>query len=642
MMKRLLWCCAFSAATAVWAGCGGGSTNYTPVGSNNPVAGSLGATATGATLAIPAAGGSVTPGVGSDGIVATEVFASAPGGAIVTISDTGESIPANAPVTSTIGRAQAASHTLASVVPVNVVFHSSTLLFNAAMTGSQYTSHVLTADVPAFGAPYTLTVGDATTKPTTVLFTSTGTLSNGVLTFPIPATASFAAGHTYVEEVSAQQTTLLQMQVTNQTGLPAYVFIKSGNPTDGGGNYYANGVGLLVPMNVLDGSLTKPAPGWTPTPPQAPSTAPPQQGGNYFVTSSAYVRPVLANTTIPIPLGRSERIYFAVSRPIAIQVNYDSKAGSLWAPSAPWSTPGEVNIDTPFDWIETNFFVDNNGVPTFGPNNTSLQMFGLPLSYTLAGPNGTVTAGFMANARSTILAAVRASSTYSTLIYAGNNPSVNPVRIISPDNGIFNQAQNRIGLPTMDKTVLQAYLDSAWTYYQTNQLIFHSTDYGDYSGTVNTTGNLVLTSSLSGQPTLTIGKPSVYWAIVNGGLVNDANQPNCTASPLNSGQCEEITSMLSAGFNRGMLAQSNPPYSDQLYRKAPCDKPYVQSFYTNPTPGYLNLYAKIMHQVSYPTPDAFFGGSYGFGFEDNCDQSSLISGDAQKAPTLFTVNLNPM
>jgi len=640
-VKRLLWLCAFSAATAVWAGCGG-STNYSPVAPKNNGGTSVGASPTAATLPIPTTGGSVTPGDGSDGIVATEIFASAPSGATVTISDSGESIPANAPLPVNLGRSQAAGHTQGVGAPLSVVFHSSTLSFNEAMTGSQYTSHVLTADVPAFGAPYTLTVGDTTTKPATVLFTSTGTLSKGVLTFPVPASASFAAGHAYVAEASAQQATLLQMQVVNQTSLPAYVFIKSGNPTDGGGNYYANGVGLLVPMNAADGSLNKPNPGWTPTPPQAPSTSAPAQGGNYFVTSSAYVRPVLANTTIPIPLGRSERIYFSVSRPIAIQVNYDSTAGSLWAPSAPWSTPGEVNIDTPFDWIETNFFIDNNGVPTFGPNNTSLQMFGLPLSYTLAGPNGTVTAGFTSNARSQILAAVRSNSVYSTLIYAGNNPSVNPVRVISPDNGIFNLAQNRIGLPTMDKTVLQAYLDSAWTYYQTHNLVFHSSDYGDYTGTVNTANSLVLTSSLSGQPTLTIGKPSVYWAIVNGGLVNDANAANCTASPLNNGQCEEVTSMLSAGFNRGLLAQSNPPYSDQLYRKAPCDQQYVRSFYTNPTPGYLNLYAKIMHQFSYPTPDAINGGSYGFGFEDNCDQSSLISGNAQKAPTLFTVTINPM
>ena len=55
------------------------------------------------------------------------------------------------------------------------------------------------------------------------------------------------------------------------------------------------------------------------------------------------------------------------------------------------------------------------------------------------------------------------------------------------------------------------------------------------------------------------------------------------------------------------------------------------------------MYAKIMHQIQLPDAGCTVnGGSYGFGFEDNCDQSSLISGDAQKAPTLFTVNLNPM
>ena len=541
MMKRLLWCCAFATATAVWAGCGGGSTNYTPVGSNNGsgngnLGSSLGATATTATLSIPAAGGSVTPGVGSDGIVASEVFASAPGGAIVTISDTGESIPANAPVTSTIGRAQAASHTLATVAPVSVVFHSSTLQFNAAMTGSPvYESHVLTSDVPSFGAPYTLTVGDTTTKPASVLFTSTGTLSNGVLTFPVPATAAFAAGHTYVAEASAQQATLLQMQVVNQTSLPAYVFIKSGNPTDGGGNYYANGVGLLVPMNVLDGSLTKPAPGWTPTPPQAPSTAAPQQGGNYFVASSAYVRPVVANpddrySRSDARSGSTSRMRAVRSQSKSTTIRRPARCG---APSAPWSTPNEVNIDTPFDWIETNFFVDNNGVPTFGPNNTSLQMFGLPLSYTLAGPNGTVTAGFMSNARSTILAAIRANSTYSTLIYAGSNPEVG-------QPGAHHLAGQRHfqSRPKPDWVADDGQDDASrpiprfgLDVLQTHPLVFHSTDYGDYSGTVNGTGNLVLTSSLKTAPTLTIRRSRLGLLGHRQRRLSERRQPARTARP---------------------------------------------------------------------------------------------------------------
>jgi hypothetical protein len=642
-MKHYLWKCALIITAAALSGCGGGGSNsYNPVPSptSTPAPGpTASGTPTGTTLAIPPAGGSVTSGVGSDGIVANQTFASGQIGATVTIADYGESTPPNAPVPSSKARSLASRSAQASTGPVTVVFHSLTLNFNRPLTGSQYTSQVLTNDVPAFGAPYALTVADSA-APATILFTSTGTLANGALTFPIPANASFVAGHTYVAVASGQEAATLPMTVVNNTGFPGYVFILSGSPIDGSGFYYGNGVGMLVQMNAGDGSTARPNPGWTPTPPQTPIA--PAAGSIYFVTSSAWIRPLPASGTIPIPLGRSQRYYFSVTGPIAIQVNYPSAAaGSQFAPSAPWSTPGEVNIDTPFDWIESNFFVSGTGT-TFGPNNTSLQMFGLPLSYTVTGPSGVVTAGFMPNGRSQVLAALKADSAYSKLIYVGNNLKVNPVRAISPDNGIFNAVQNRTGLPTYDKTLLQAYLDNAWTYYQTHTLTFNTAGLGTYSGMVNASSALVLTSSLNGQPTVTIPKPGVYAAIVNGGLNTDAGTTNCTASPANNGQCEQLTSMLSAAFNRGMLALNNPPYTDQIYRVAPCPVPYVQSFYTNPTPGWLNLYAKIMHQNSYPTPDAINGGSYGFGFEDNCDQSSLISGNAAISPTSFTVTINPM
>lgn len=57
-------------------------------------------------------------------------------------------------------------------------------------------------------------------------------------------------------------------------------------------------------------------------------------------------------------------------------------------------------------------------------------------------------------------------------------------------------------------------------------------------------------------------------------------------------------------------------------------------FYQNaPT----NLYSKLNHDFSKPTAQAPLGGGYGFGFDDNLNQSSVIIDN--KAPTHLIVTI---
>jgi hypothetical protein len=50
-----------------------------------------------------------------------------------------------------------------------------------------------------------------------------------------------------------------------------------------------------------------------------------------------------------------------------------------------------------------------------------------------------------------------------------------------------------------------------------------------------------------------------------------------------------------------------------------------------------NVYSKVIHANSLPTEKAPFGAAYGFGFDDNLDQSSFI-GD-NRAPTAVTITV---
>ena len=50
---------------------------------------------------------------------------------------------------------------------------------------------------------------------------------------------------------------------------------------------------------------------------------------------------------------------------------------------------------------------------------------------------------------------------------------------------------------------------------------------------------------------------------------------------------------------------------------------YLAQFYQNKP---VNLYASLIHANALPNPPfAPLGGTYAFGFDDNCNQSSLIS-----------------
>ena len=338
-----------------------------------------------------------------------------------------------------------------------------------------------------------------------------------------------------------------------------------------------------------------------------------------------------SNAPFPLPLMRAGRIYVAIGTKIKLQMEMTNH---LIMPPIAWDRNDSANYKTMFDWLEFDYLVGpDSHQPGMGINTTAVQMLGIPMALTLTGPtSGTQTSGFKPGARSAIINALQADPTFSSLIVTGTatGTSISPIRAVTLDNALKNaQTIDPTFAPKFSNpTYFDTYITNVWNFYKSNTLTANST-FGIYSGTVNSSNQMVF--SQAGKPDIVINKPPSADAIIGNGALTETP---CTAWPPDSAlhaACTQIGSMLSAAFNRTTLL-----IDQNMYRVAPCPTSYLNELYQGST---VNLFAKLVHQNSYPTADAPNGGNYGFGFDDNCDQSSVVIDN--KNPSSMTVTIQP-
>ena len=340
-------------------------------------------------------------------------------------------------------------------------------------------------------------------------------------------------------------------------------------------------------------------------------------------------------TTFPLPLSIAARMFISLGTKFKTQINPDL----TWPGQNGWSNASDANYNVLWDNFEYDYTISpDSNQPGMGINATEVQMFGLPLAFTLTGPtSGTQTGGFKPGARTAIMNALAGDSTFSSVLVNGTatGTNVSPIRAISMDQAIINANAGTAGVPHFSNTTyFDVYIASVWNFYKTHTLTAYTSAFGTYTASVNSSNQMVFTQT--NKPDITFALPSTPDAIVGGGgLVTPCNQwgpppPNTAPSPLFLA-CTEIGSMLSAAFNRTTLLIDQTMTRD--YGGHPCPNP-TEYYQGSP----INLYSKVMHANSYPQlPLATQGAAYGFGFDDNCNQSSVVIDN--KNPSALTITV---
>ena len=305
------------------------------------------------------------------------------------------------------------------------------------------------------------------------------------------------------------------------------------------------------------------------------------------------------NVSLQVPQLVGARIYVSIGAPLTL----DAGNGVPGSPAG-WVS-SDPNYATAFDWIEYTW-TPGGGSGTLGGNTTQVDMFGLALTMSLSGDGGTQTSGFDTSpgtsARSTILSQMsNAGSPWSALIVRDANGT--PLRAISPyhgiENGVFpgNEYQN--------------YLDQAFSAFPNGGLTTTS-DGGTFTG--YTAGNAMVFTNTQNGESFQVPEPSTYTLLTGGIAASPA-----PADPTLQAQAAQIGAQLQASLLRttlladgGALLACN---TGNFYQAAPVDE-----------------YALILHQ------NALNQHTYGFGFDDECGQSSYV---AVTNPVAMTLTVGP-
>ena len=417
-------------------------------------------------------------------------------------------------------------------------------------------------------------------------------------------------GTTYAMGFKSTDQQTLEFKVVNNSGIsPCYVFIKGQNPTNTEDKrfYYVNKDGELVPMDLDDLG--------------------PDKTADYNIL-------VPENGIIKLPLVLSGRLYISLGEKIKTQLFppvHPTDPPALWAAPDGWSNPAEPNFKTLWDFVEFDYKVSpDSGLPGMGVNTTQVQMTGIPTQLELEGPTHEplISGAKGDGTRTALLQGLNDSPVFKTLIVEGTatNTNVSPLRVISADNGIRNTRNNIPGVPHFDAEFYDSYIDQVWEKYKTEDLTMKTSAFGTYLGRVNAQNQMIFTQA--GKRSVTVPKPDSTSVIVgDGALFYD--MPNAK-TPEEIAVVGEIGSTMSACFNRTTLLV----LPEMIRNPQDFDPANFALFYANePT----NLYSELNHNLSLPTAKAPLGGAYGFGYDDNLDQSSVIIDN--KAPTSMTVTI---
>ena len=325
----------------------------------------------------------------------------------------------------------------------------------------------------------------------------------------------------------------------------------------------------------------------------APHVTGPSQAYSFDVGSAR-------NVSLQVPQLVGGRIYVSIGAPLTL----DAGNGVPGSPAG-WVS-SDPNYGTAFDWIEYTW-TPGSGSGALGGNTTQVDMFGLALTMGVSGNEGTLTSGFDTapgtSARSTILSQMNnAGSPWNALLVRDANGT--PLRAISPYHGIENGV--------FPGNEYQGYLDQAFSAFPNGGLTTTS-DGGTFTG--YTAGSAMVFTNTQNGESFEVPEPSTY-TLLTGGI---AASPAPT-DPTLQAQAAQIGAQLQASLLRttlladgGALLACN---TGNFYHAAPVDE-----------------YSLILHQ------NALNQHTYGFGFDDECGQSSYV---AVTNPMAMTLTVGPL
>lgn len=516
--------------------------------------------------------------------------------------------PSNAPQPQALRRASPSARSSAAQVTASTKgYYYVTFSVTKTTDASLLTGMTTSGEVPLAAQTLGAELDDITTTGQMLETMTCKPGSSSIACTGATGTTQLNPSHKYLIQFTASTPTIA-LTLMNKSGIsPAYFYIVGNNAVDRDDPkfYRLTPSGQLVPMMLSDLS-------------------------NGFAD---YEIPFTEEgTTLQLPLVRSGRIYISLGKKLLVQLNAGNEANpALWVAPAPWSNSTDPSVNTLFDWVEFDYSVNTDtNVPGMGVNKTEVQMYGLPIQMSLTSANGSKqTTGSLPGTREKLFSEIEANPTFASLVQAGSDPAI-PARIISPDNGLYNSAHNIPGVPTFDQTYLQQYITEVWQKYATQTLTMYTSAYGTYTGNVNSQNVLVFTPPSNGvdKTVWNFNMPTTSDAIVGNGALTDpcyASGVSSTAQPI----CLEIASAMSAAFNRSTLLVY--PVITRDYTNGSC---MVNLYYANsPT----NVYSHLIHEDSLPTANAPDGAAYGFGFDDNCNQSSFIADNSNPPSLLITV-----
>lgn len=337
--------------------------------------------------------------------------------------------------------------------------------------------------------------------------------------------------------------------------------------------------GNLIPMSTADnGALTKNGVTYT----------------NYFYT-------LAQSKSITIPAINSARILFSVGSPMYIRVVIDGN-GNVGYAGANIENPSDPNIDVYFDFGE--MAIIPKGKPDQGifVNTTRVDQFGFPVKLRVQGLNGfdQSVGEPMTESRDTLFTKFQ-SETPAEFHGLAQAP-YSPYRIMAPSHATFIAGK-------ANANYLQSYIDSVWTRYRSEELVFTLDTMGTFRGRVS--GDRFIFTGGNKNGTYYInGKPTTSMVFLGNGLLDDTS-----GGPTDTGVQLQIQAQLCAALNRHVA-------------ETPANW-YVQSAH-HPAGLPSNWFSKFWHDHSINKL------AYGFAYDDVGGFSPSIHTDSPTTVT-FTI-----
>ena len=287
------------------------------------------------------------------------------------------------------------------------------------------------------------------------------------------------------------------------------------------------------------------------------------------------------NFRIPPSVGGG-RLYMAVGSPMYMTGN----AGGVQLPDP--NNPGDPNDDVYYDWFEYTYVY--NGLQ-FGGNTTQVDIFGFPYVAIVRQDAGGGVANSFLDSCGINMPRDQVIKYFQDSMSAPFDSCLRPCRVVAPRSSVQFSTGHTYA------NYLKPYLDSLWTLWKTAPLNFNNGN-NHYIGTVNAGGTLVFTGAEAGS--MPEPKTQDVWA--------------CAGFP------GYVGAALSAAMNRGVAANGADFY--------------VPSTYYKRSP-YKNEFSKVLHDIS------IHHLAYGFGYDDNNNQSSVLIVGSSKPLTSLTITIEP-